>query len=66
MAVKVMTSKGMLNVVSAYAPQVGCKDEEKEAFFTKATDLVREFPVDERLVIEADLNGHVGGHGFWI
>ena len=46
----------MLNVISAYAPQVGCIREEKETFWL---DLVEKIPRNERIVVGADLNGHV-------
>ena len=45
--------------MSAYAPQVGC-DEEKEAFWADLEEVMGKIPRDERLVIGADLNAHVG------
>ena len=50
----------MLNVISAYAPQVGCIREEKEAFWLDLDETVEKIPNDERIVVGADLNGHVG------
>ena len=50
----------MLNVISAYAPQVGCKREEKETFGIDLDKKVENIPRNERIVVGADLNGHVG------
>ena len=50
----------MLNVISAYAPQVGCIREEKEAFWLDLDETVKKTPKNERIVVGVDLNGHVG------
>ena len=50
----------MLNVISAYAPQVGCIHEEKEIFWLDLEETVEKMPSNERIVVGADLNGHVG------
>ena len=50
----------MLNVISAYAPQVGCVREEKEAFWLDLDETVEKIPKNKRIVVGADLNGHVG------
>ncbi|KAK3568350.1 hypothetical protein QTP86_004951 [Hemibagrus guttatus] len=50
----------MLNVVSGYAPQVGCDLEEKERFWNELDEVMESIPTGERVVIEADFNGHVG------
>ncbi|XP_063599488.1 uncharacterized protein LOC134775808 [Penaeus indicus] len=45
----------------AYAPQVGCH---REDFWEKLADLVQLIPREERLIIGADFNGHIGeGNG---
>ena len=49
----------MLNVISAYAPQVGCIREEKEAFWLDLDETMEKIPKNERNVVGADLNGHV-------
>ena len=59
-SVKVDIRGVIVNVISAYAPQVGCEGNEKEEFWTDMDELVRGLPVEERIVIAADLNGHVG------
>ena len=50
----------MMIVISAYAPQVGCLMEEKDKFWTDLDDVVESIPKEERVVIGADFNGHVG------
>ena len=50
----------MMTVISAYAPQVGCLREEKDKFWTDLDEVVETIPKEERLVIGADFNGHVG------
>nr|GEV85861.1 retrovirus-related Pol polyprotein LINE-1 [Tanacetum cinerariifolium] len=49
-----------VNVISAYAPQVGLSDADKKRFSDALDELVRECPADERLIIRGDLNGHIG------
>ena len=50
----------MLNVISVYAPQVGCIQEEKEAFWLDLDETVKKIPKNERMVVGADLNEHIG------
>ena len=50
----------MLNVISAYALQAGCIREEKEAFWLDLDETVEKIPKNEKIVVGADLNGHVG------
>ncbi|KAI5628640.1 hypothetical protein C0J50_10601, partial [Silurus asotus] len=61
--VKLEVEGVMINVISAYAPvliQVGCVMEEKDKFWSELDEVVEGEPRNERLVIGADLNGHVG------
>ncbi|KAK3559045.1 hypothetical protein QTP86_000049 [Hemibagrus guttatus] len=60
MSLKLETEGVMLNVVSGYAPQVGCELEEKERFWSELDELMESIPTGERVVIGADFNGHVG------
>ena len=50
----------MLNVISAYAPQTGCDEEEKDKFWEEMDNAMVCIPNEERMFIGADLNGHVG------
>ncbi|KAI5088055.1 hypothetical protein C0J45_21598 [Silurus meridionalis] len=60
MIVKVEVEGMMINVISAYALQVGCEMEGKEKFWSELDEVVDGVPRKERLVIRADFNGHVG------
>ncbi|KAK3562816.1 hypothetical protein QTP86_009973 [Hemibagrus guttatus] len=60
MSLKLETEGVMLNVVSGYAPQVGCGLEEKERFWSELDEVMESIPMGERVVIGADFNGHVG------
>ena len=50
----------LLNIISAYAPQTGGEEEEKEDFWTDLDEVTNRIKEEESLVIGADLNGHVG------
>ncbi|KAK3570342.1 hypothetical protein QTP86_017287 [Hemibagrus guttatus] len=60
MSLKLEIERVMLNVVSGYAPQVGCELEEKERFWSELDEVIVSIPTGERVVIGADFNGHVG------
>ncbi|KAK3559092.1 hypothetical protein QTP86_004122 [Hemibagrus guttatus] len=60
MSLKLEFEGVMLNVVSGYAPQVGCELEEKERFWSELDEVMESIPTGERVVIGADFNGHVG------
>ena len=49
----------MLKVIRAYVLQMGCICEEKKAFRLDLNETVEKIPMNERIVVEADLNGHV-------
>ncbi|KAK3507209.1 hypothetical protein QTP70_010211 [Hemibagrus guttatus] len=60
MSLKLEIEGVMLNVVSGYAPQVGCELEEKVRFWSELDEVMESIPTGERVVIGADFNGHVG------
>ena len=60
MSVKMEIKGVMMNVINAYAPQVGCELEEKEYFWNDLDEMVESVHKGERVLIGADLNGHVG------
>ncbi|KAL7837360.1 hypothetical protein SRHO_G00270710 [Serrasalmus rhombeus] len=60
MSLKLEVDGVILNVVSSYAPQVGCQLEEKEEFWSKMDEVVDGVPREEKLMIGAGFNGHVG------
>ena len=73
MMVKLCWNGVFVNVVSAYAPQAGLGKEKKEEFWEEWDGLMGKIEKGERVVIGADLNGHVGResagfeevHGGW-
>jgi hypothetical protein len=58
--VKLVSGDLVLNVISAYAPQVGHNDNAKREFREGLEDLVRSVQSGEKLFIGEDLNGHMG------
>ena len=50
----------ILNIVSAYASQVNYSMEEKNNFWEDLDGLIESISKEERIVLGADLNGHVG------
>lgn len=66
MFIKVLVEGETVNILSAYAPQSGCRDSEKEAFWTAYDDILQQIPNGETCVVGADLNGHIGtkSHAF--
>ncbi|KAE8288310.1 hypothetical protein D5F01_LYC12175 [Larimichthys crocea] len=60
MSLKLEIEGVTFNVVSGYAPQVGCELEEKETFWLDLDEVMQSIPRSESIVIGADFNGHVG------
>ncbi|XP_063598708.1 uncharacterized protein LOC134775177 [Penaeus indicus] len=56
MTFKVLARKSLINIVSGYAPQIGCEDQEKEEFREQLEQSVREIPEEEEIILGADLN----------
>ena len=63
MAMKLEVNGSILNIVSAYAPQVNYSMEENNDFWEDLDGLIESISTEERIVLGADLNGHVDeGH----
>ena len=60
MAVKMEVKGSILNIVSAYAPQVNNSMKEKDDFWEDLDGLIESVSKEERIVLGADLNRHVG------
>ena len=60
MAMKLEVKGSILNIVSAYAPQVKNSMEEKNDFWKDLDELIESISKEERIVLGTDLNGHVG------
>ena len=58
--VKLVVGEAVLNVISAYAPQVGLSEEAKRKFWEDLDVMVRNVHSSEKLFIGGDFNGHVG------
>ena len=65
MAMKLEVKEFILNIVSAYAPQVNNSMEEKNDFWQDLDDLIESVTKQERIVLDAGLNGHVGKGNIW-
>ncbi len=60
MMVRLLVGKGLVNVISAYAPQVGRRQVEKDVFWESMWDLMERVKDSEMVVLGGDFNGHVG------
>ena len=59
MAMKLEAKGSILNIVSAYAPQVNNSTEEKSDFWEDLDGLIESVSKEERIILGADPNGHV-------
>ena len=59
MDMKVKVKGSILNIVSAYAPQVGNSMEEKKDFWQDVHGLIESVSKQNIIVLNADLNGHM-------
>ena len=60
MYVKLVIGKQIVNIVSAYAPQVGLSAEEKDDFWDSFIIVLSGIPKQEIIFIGSDMNGHIG------
>nr|XP_016465690.1 PREDICTED: craniofacial development protein 2-like [Nicotiana tabacum] len=60
MAIKLVVGGSTLNVISAYAPQVGLDEEIKRRLWEELDGLVCGIPHTEKLFIGGDFNGQIG------
>ena len=60
MAMKLEVNGSILNIVSAYVSQVNYSMEEKNDFWVDLDELIESISTEERIVLGADLNGHLG------
>ncbi|XP_064107935.1 uncharacterized protein LOC135216493 [Macrobrachium nipponense] len=52
--------RGTMNIISAYAPQVGCAEEEMSSFRNEMNEVTQELEKPERIEVVTEFNGHVG------
>lgn len=55
-----LDSQPALNIISAYAPQTGCRNQEKLDFWEDLDEIMQDIPNEEYTHLAGDLNGHVG------
>nr|XP_016479222.1 PREDICTED: uncharacterized protein LOC107800544 [Nicotiana tabacum] len=60
MTIKLVFGGFTLNIISAYAPQVGLDEEFKRYFLEDLDEMVRGIAHTEKLFIGEDFNGHIG------
>ncbi|XP_063846034.1 craniofacial development protein 2-like [Scylla paramamosain] len=60
---KLIINGKIWNIVSAYAPQQGCRDEEKEEFREKLEEYIESITRTELILIAGGMNAHVGESG---
>ena len=58
--IRLVVGDSVLNVISAYTPQVGLSESTKMQFWEDLDSMVSTVPTSEKLFIGGDLNGHVG------
>jgi exonuclease III len=58
--IKLIFGDLILNVISAYAPQIGLSNDAKRRFWEDLEDMIRGVSSSEKLFIGGNLNGHVG------
>ncbi|KAK9119850.1 hypothetical protein Scep_017943 [Stephania cephalantha] len=58
--VKLIIGDEKINILSAYAPQVGLSESIKRKFWDDMDGFMQNIPLDEKVFIGGDLNGHVG------
>ena len=58
--IRMVVGDSVVNVISAYAPQVDLSDSTKRQFWEDLDSMVSTVPISEKLFIGGDLNGHVG------
>ena len=73
LSVKLGLEEKVVNIVCAYAPQVGCEEEVKEDLLRQLDQETTVVTAGERVIVCGDFNGHVGRrreaietvHGGW-
>ncbi len=58
--IKMVINGEIWNIISPYAPQIGCEQADKDAFWHDFHGLLGGIPKDEFVFVGGDLNGHVG------
>ncbi len=59
-SVKIESESTTAHIISCYAPQTGCPDDEKDDFWASLDTHLWTIAPDEYVILGDDLNGHVG------
>ena len=59
-SVKVALNGEIINIMSAYAPETGCGENEKIKFWEEMDEELSDIPDTEKLWVGGDFNGHCG------
>ncbi|XP_071483240.1 craniofacial development protein 2-like [Diadema antillarum] len=66
LTLRLQTSDGPVTLVSAYAPTLASTPEAKDEFYSNLSDVIRNIPDNEHLVLLGDFNARVGAdHDSW-
>ena len=57
--IKLILGDEVVNVISAYAPQIGYDDASKRKFWDDLDVVMQGIPLEEKIFIGGDFNGHV-------
>ncbi|XP_065319037.1 uncharacterized protein LOC135927029 [Gordionus sp. m RMFG-2023] len=60
MVIKMIFGRKLYNIISAYVPQVGRSEEEKDIFWDSLLGVTSRLANEEGIILAGDLNGHVG------
>lgn len=60
MSLKLVIDNERWNILSVYAPQIGCDEEEHEAFWLDYTTVINNIPDSEMIFSAGDMNVHIG------
>ena len=60
MSTQLVTKKGRLSLISAYAPQIVCTGQNNYVFCEELLEMLQQIADTEHVRIAGDLNGHVG------
>ena len=66
MTMSIPLHNSSLFIISAYAPTLGHSDETKEQFYSTLSDIIKDVPSSDKLLLLGDFNARVGrDHSSW-
>ncbi|XP_038695529.1 uncharacterized protein LOC119992818 [Tripterygium wilfordii] len=57
---KLLLGEEIVNVISAYTPQIGLDENIKKQFWENLDAIIQGIPIREKIFLGGDLNGHIG------